>query len=283
MLTTLRRLLTRHRSCATDMTTPARIEGLERRSLLSGTMTDAPPVSAAEEPDVTGPMVVKEQLIGSDPRNVTGVVVTFNEPLDEASAENLRHFRVGTRTDRRQRAFDDNRFRGNRRGLVRFESAVYDPANFTVTLTAFEPFNITRRFRTIRVLGRETLAVRDVAGNALDGDGNGTPGGDSVQQYTFRRAARVSYGELDGDNVSLSLKGGGLLWVIRKTSDGKVLARGDALRVFIDRADPASSILTGRVSGKGNGVAVIEELVNTSTAQLQIAADPAFEIVRSIP
>ena len=139
------------------------------------------------------------------------------------------------------------------------------------------------RLRTIRVLGRENDAVRDVAGNALDGDGNGRPGGDSVQQYTFRRAGRVSYGERDRDNVTLTLRGPGQLWVVRKTREGKVVARGDALRVYIDRGDPASSILTGRVTGQGNGVAIIDELVNASTAQVQIATDPAFQIVRSIP
>jgi hypothetical protein len=275
---TLRRLLTRHRSSATT----ASVEGLEGRSLLSAAVMAAPPVSAAEEPDVTGPMLVKEQLLGPDPRGVLGVVLTFNEPLDEASAEDLDHFRVGKGTDRRQHN-DDDRFRGNEGGLVAFQSAVYDPANFTVTLTAQEPFNIVRRLRTIRVLGRENDAVRDVAGNALDGDGNGRPGGDSVQQYTFRRAGRVSYGERDRDSVTLTLRGPGQLWVVRKTREGKVVARGDALRVYIDRGDPASSILTGRVTGQGNGVAIIDELVNASTAQVQIATDPAFQIVRSIP
>src|SRR5829696_3027447 len=142
MLKSLRRLLTRHHATPRAVC----IENLERRSLMNG--------------DVTPPTLVKEQLVGSDPRNVIGVVLTFSEPLDEASAENLEHFRIGRRTSRRQRFdFDDNdeRFRRNRGGLIRFESAVYNPADLTVTLTAVQPFNITRRFRTIRVLGRENL------------------------------------------------------------------------------------------------------------------------------
>jgi hypothetical protein len=230
--------------------------------------------------DTVPPTLVNEQLIGNDPRNVEGVVLTFSEPLDEASAEELRHFRVGVRTDRRQNYDDD---RSSNEGLIRFETAVYDPAANSVTLTAVTPFNITRRFRNIRVLGRENLGVRDVAGNLLDGNGDGRPGGDALERYTFRRGKSVPWGESDGDNVTLALRGPGRIWVLRETRDGRVLERGDARRVFIEDADPASSILVGKVGGRGNGVAVIEELSGTSTAQVQIATDPSFQIVRSIP
>ena len=270
MLKSLRRLLTRHQTASRAVC----VENLERRSLLNG--------------DVTPPTLVKEQLIGSDPRRMTGVVLTFSEPLDQASAENLEHFRVGRRTSRRQRydfEDDDIRSQRSRGGLIRFESAVYNPADLTVTLTAVQPFNITRRFRTIRVLGRENLTVRDLAGNRIDGNGDGTAGGDAIERFTFQRGGRVQYSEFDADRVSLRLSGPGIVWVLRKTRDGRVLERGDAVRVFIDRADPSDSILTGKVvdQGPGDGVAVIDELVNASTAQVQIATDPSFQIRRSIP
>jgi hypothetical protein len=277
MLNALRRLLMRHQPIAKA----ACVEQLERRSLLSAATHDVPPVGAPQEPDVTPPTLVKEQLIGSDPRNVEGVVLTFSEALDPDSVADRRTYRVGKRTDRAQRFDVDNNDFQRRRGLVRFADPVYDATNFTVTLTALEPFNITRRFRTIRVLSRDVVAIRDLAGNRLDGNGDGR-GRDAVRRYTFRRARNVEYGERDGDNVALTLKGPGIIWVLRKTSEGKVLARGDALRVYIDRADPATSVLTGKVTGRGNGIAVIEELVNTSTAQVQIASDPSFQIVRSI-
>src|SRR5687767_5957927 len=180
---------------------PACVEQMEKREFLSVTL-------------------VKEQLVGADPRNVEGVVLTFSEPLDEASAEDLDHYRVGRRTDRKQRA-DDDRFdpndRRRRRGLVRFESAVYDPATLTVTLTAEEPFDILRRFRAIRVLGRDDLGVRSATGEILDGDRNGQPGKDAIERFTFTRQKRVDYGEVDGDNVALALSGPGRLWVVRKT------------------------------------------------------------------
>src|SRR5688572_24693682 len=155
------------------------VEGLESRRLC----------------DTTGPMLVKEQLVGSDPRNVEAIVLTFNEPLDEVSAEDLEHYRIGVNTDRKQNYDDDvedPNSHGN--GLLRFESAVYDPAALTVTLTPVKPFNITRQFRTIRVLGRENKTVRDVAGNRIDGNGDGRAGGDQIEKFTFRRGGNVPYG-----------------------------------------------------------------------------------------
>lgn len=125
--------------------------------------------------------------------------------------------------------------------------------------------------------------MRDVAGNRLDGARDGK-GRDAVEKFTFTRGDRVTYSEFDADRVSLRMDGPGVVWVLRKTEEGRVLGRGDAIQVFIDHADPTESVLTGRVkdNGPGNGIAVIEELINTSTAQVQIATDPSFQIVRSI-
>lgn len=258
------------------------IEPLERRSLLSA----APPASAAEAVDTTPLRLVAEQLIGSDPRNQTGVILTFSEALDPASATNLKNYRIGKRTNQSIKYSDDDpdRYQHDSKDQIRFASAVYDPANFTVTLTAVKPFNITGRFRTIRVLSRDELAVRDVAGNKLDGQGDGKFK-DAIEKFTFTRGTRISYGELDADRVTLRLTGPGRIWVLRKTDGGRVLHRGNALRVYLDRTDPARSILTGKVvdQGPGDGIAVIQELVNSSTAQVEIASDPSFQIVRSLP
>ena len=273
MLKSLRRLLMRHTPPARPAEQAVCVENLERRSLMNG--------------DLTPPTLVKEELVGSNPRELTGVILTFSEPLDETSAEDLEHFRIGRRTSHKQNYdFDDpDRFDDHNDGLIRFESAVYDPATLTVTLTAIKPFNLTKQFRTVRVLGREVDSVRDVAGNRIDGDGDGQAGGDAVEKFTFQRGGRVQYSEFDADRVSLVLNGPGIIWVFRKTRGGGVLQRGDNLSVFIDRGDPTSSVLRGKVKnqGPGDGVAIIGEVVNASTAQLQIATDPSFQIVRSTP
>jgi hypothetical protein len=243
------------------------------------------PVSAAEEPDVTPPTLVNAQLLGTDPRQVAGVMLTFSEALDPVSAQDLKNFRVGRRTDQKQNYNPDSEFEEEafKDGLIRFTSAVYDPATFTVTLTPKEPFNITRKFRTIRVLARGVnRGVKDVAGNILDGNGDGRPTGDAIEKFTFRRAERVQYQDTDGDNVTIWLTGPGRLWVLRETRDGEVFGRGDAKRLYVDRTD-ASATVTGKVEGTGNGVAVIEELVNAFGADIQIANSAVFQIQRTIP
>jgi hypothetical protein len=265
----------------------ALVETLENRSLLSAAVPSAlvPPVSAADDPDITPPTLVGEQLLGTDPRQVTGVVLTFSEALDPTSAQDLKNFRVGRRTDQHQNFQPENELHQEafKDGLIRFTSAVYDPAAFTVTLTPKQPFNITRKFRTIRVLARgPNRGVKDVAGNILDGDGNGKAMGDAVEQFTFRRSQRVQYQERDGDNVTIWLTGRGRLWVLRNTPDGKVFGRGNALRLYVDKTD-TSGVVTGKVEGTGDGVAVIDELINAYGADVQIARSAVFQILRTIP
>ena len=258
----------------------ALVETLENRSLLSGNAA-APPVSAADGADVTPPTLVSEELLGTDPREVAGVVLTFSEALDPASAGDLKNFRVGRRTDQKQNFDPENEVHQQafKDGLIRFTSAVYDPATFSVTLTPKEPFNITRKFRTIRVLARgPNRGVKDVAGNILDGDGNGKAMGDAVEQFTFRRAQRVQYEERDGDDVTIWLTGPGRLWVLRNTPDGKVFGRGDALRLYVDKTEPTATV-TGKVESQGgDGVAHIDQLLNVYGAQLEIANSAAFQI-----
>ncbi len=271
--------------------TRALVESLESRSLMSVAPAGAAvaaPVSAADGPDVTPPTVVSEQLLGTNPRAVSGVLLTFSEALDPTSATDLKNYRVGRRTDQKQ-SFDANAEPLNQAafkdGLIRFTSAVYDPATFSVTLTPKEPFNITRKFRTIRVLARgPNKGVKDVAGNVLDGNRDGKPTGDFVAKYTFRRAQRVQYEELDADKVTIWLTGPGRLWVVRQTDGGEVFGRGNALRLYVDKTDP-SAVVSGKVevTGNGDGVAVIDEVVNAYGAQLEIANSAAFQILHTIP
>src|SRR3954468_16027457 len=63
------------------------VDALERRTLMSADpVVEAPPITAAADPaDTTPPTLINEQLIGTDPRNVDGVILTFSEPLDPAT------------------------------------------------------------------------------------------------------------------------------------------------------------------------------------------------------
>src|SRR4051812_3340400 len=79
MVKGFRQFFTRPRD-ASARRSPACVEAVEKRTMLSVT-------------------VVKEELFGPDPREVDGVVITFSEALDPATAQNLKNYRVGRRTD----------------------------------------------------------------------------------------------------------------------------------------------------------------------------------------
>src|SRR4051794_15836262 len=132
---------------------PVLVETLEKRALLSTTSTDPVVEPPIDQVDTTPPRLVNEQLLGTDPRQVAGVILTFSEALDPVSAQDLKNYRVGRPTDQNQN-FDENNVvhqKASEDGLIPFTPAAYAPATLTVMLTPKEPFNITRKFRTIRV------------------------------------------------------------------------------------------------------------------------------------
>src|SRR5438105_1899894 len=122
---------------------------LEDRRLLSG----AP-----------GPVIVGLQLTGSV-RAVTGVVVTFNESLDPAAAQDTQAYAFGRMLTKK----DDSvgigdilpflsrpRVRAVKAGRVQIASAVYDDATHSVTLHPVAPFNANKFFKFFRASGQGT-------------------------------------------------------------------------------------------------------------------------------
>jgi uncharacterized surface anchored protein len=98
----------------------------------------------------------------------TQFVLTFNTALDPASAANLASYRLVV-------AFRDGRLA---RREVPLKSAVYNPANNTVTLTPVQDLNIHFHYQ-LTVSG-----LKDACGRPIDGDDNGVPGGDFVTIIT---------------------------------------------------------------------------------------------------
>jgi uncharacterized repeat protein (TIGR01451 family) len=109
--------------------------------------------------DTTGPTVVSLQRFGFHARP-TRLVLTFSEALNPVRATDLVNYRLTGPTG----------------GVVRILSAVYDPVTQTVTLQPARRLSLHRTFRLIVTSG-STTGVTDLAGNALDGDGDGSPGG----------------------------------------------------------------------------------------------------------
>src|SRR3954454_7268104 len=86
MLNSLRRWLGRPPTVLSRVpVNVARVDALEQRRLMSTNPVIEPPASAADATDTTPPTLINEQLIGTDPRHVDGVVLTFSEALDPAT------------------------------------------------------------------------------------------------------------------------------------------------------------------------------------------------------
>lgn len=240
-----------------------------------------PPVEPLEARRLmaAGGPVVAQQFVGTVDA-VTAVVLTFDVPLDPATAQNVEAYRLV----RKERSTDDG-FGGDGESStdasrIRLSSAVYDAAANTVTLTPVRPsFELRKSFTVIQVQGTGKDAVLTPGGAALDGDGDGRPGGDATVRFKSAARRTLSFREADGDRVRLRVDGGGHMLYFLPT-------RGrSAPALFLRETNPGTSVLSGTVTqGKrGDGVIDIAQVGAASTAQVPIATDPAFRIRSLVP
>ncbi len=121
--------------------------------------------------DQGGPIVTDVQRLGFH-RQPTQISVSFNEPLGPTFATSLASYHIiATGPDGRFGTHDDR--------SIAIKSAVYDATTNTVTLTPARRLNLHRRYELI-VNGSTATGVADVAGNLLDGNSDGRPGGNYV-------------------------------------------------------------------------------------------------------
>jgi len=247
------------------------VEPLESRRLLSG-----------------GPVVTGVHIIGA-PRAISGIVVTFNESLDPASAQDTQAYRFGRpiphSSDSSGPSLSDflpflgrPKVRLVKQGKIQFSSATYDDATHSVTLTPVRPFNGARFFRVLRVIGSGTHLVKDLAGNPVDGNGDGTGGDDAVVRWAMKHNNRIAYRDGDGDRVTLILHGRGSLYVFKSTTFFT------GAWVFVDHPG-SNTVLSGNVNqaSNGDGKAVIPELEGAGGINNGLASNPQFVIQSTEP
>ncbi|MEO6808560.1 MAG: Calx-beta domain-containing protein, partial [Isosphaeraceae bacterium] len=211
----------------------------------SGGATLGPLASATliihdNDPDLTGPTVTDIQLLGGI--RVTGVVLSFSEPLNPVTASDPRNYALFA---------TNQRLRGGGRGdvSVPIASVLYDPISNRVLLTPVRPLQANQLYRVVANAGPGGLT--DLAGNPLDGDANGVNGTNLVR--TFARGTNLVYGDSNGDAVNLRLSGGGFLSLVRA-------ANGDAQVVSILGNARRHSTISGSVRPSrtgGDGVTTI--------------------------
>jgi hypothetical protein len=123
-------------------------------------------------------------------RGIASVRVNFSDALDPASARDPDHYEIRS---------VPARARGRVGPVIPVASAAYDPATNQVTLRPRGRLPRNTRFQiTIRD------AITDLAGQPIDGDSDGQPGGNHVVSAGLFR--RVSYTDRDGDTVDLAIE-----------------------------------------------------------------------------
>ena len=129
--------------------------------------TSSPLTEAIVNPLLDGPIVLKQQRFGVHDHPTT-LVLTFDKPLDPASAQNLRNYRLVNPHGRRGRIV----------------AAVYQPSTLTVTLHLAQRLDIHLVY-TLTVIGTPPSGVRNTTGKLLDGAGTGHPGSNFVTEVNI--------------------------------------------------------------------------------------------------
>ena len=231
---------------------------------------------------LAGP-VVAVTMLGTE-QEVTGIVLTFNVALDPASAQNPDAYFVGRNvvTGGDSNFWDPFNLNDppSETRRVRVRSAAYDPAAQTVLLTPAKPFDLFDDFRRIRVGGRGRSPVRDAAGAPIDGNDNGTPGGDAVLRTKVSRNSGFDFREPDGDRGRVRLHGPGEIWSVR--------SRGRKFPpvLFLNKTSAIKSGLVGSVVRNrrtGDGVVTLRQISGTAFASVPLLTDPAFRVELTKP
>ena len=181
-------------------------------------------VTAAPPELVHGPRVVSAHLVVSRGRE-TGAALAFDSALYPADAADPSAYTVGPAAGR---------------VAAHPASATYDPSTHAVTLRFARPFAAG----TLVSLRSTAAALVGVGGLALDGNADGTPGGDYAT--TVATGPAISYRDTAGNLVRLSLAGGGTL-ELAEGRDGSVTS----LAVIGARA--GRSVLSGTVRRLARG------------------------------
>jgi uncharacterized repeat protein (TIGR01451 family) len=193
------------------------------------------------DPDFTPPQVSLLSLSGSG-KSIASVSLTFDAPLNPSYAANPANYQLV----------------GLAKGqAIGIGSVNYNPATFTVAIVPAVPL-AANQYVQVQVAGTGPTAIRDIAGNLLDGNGNGSPGSNYVA--SFAEGNKLQYVDSSGNKVTLKLSGPGYLEQIRDANGNGVLLQivGEAphrtaISGTIHKVKRSSGrTMLGAVTGLGN-------------------------------
>ena len=103
---------------------------------------------------------------------VTEIVVDFSGPVNAAEADDIATYRLAT-------ANGKGSFTAKNSPVLKLRSAVFNPANDTVTLTPKKAFALTKAVE-LTINGTAPSGLQDSSGQFIDGDDDGTAGSNAV-------------------------------------------------------------------------------------------------------
>jgi hypothetical protein len=126
-------------------------------------------------PTVTPPPLVTltmVQPVFNKKHLVTEILATFSGAVDAPEAQETGIFRLIT-------PGKHGSFTAKNAGNIKLRSAVYNAASDTVTLTPKKAFSLTKPVE-LTINGNPPSGLQDTFGRLIDGDDNGTPGGNAA-------------------------------------------------------------------------------------------------------
>ena len=211
--------------------------------------------------DTQGPVIQDIRFVSTQ-KEIVSIVLEVSEELNRVGVADVHNYViVMPGKDKKFGTGDDTRLLP--------KSASYDAASLTITLTPANPLKLDQ-FVQVGVNGFDKLT--DLAGNPLDGNRDGVPGGDF--SAIVGRGTKLSYTDGNGDTVSLTLSKGG-------TMDVLLGPKGDAQHVRLNGTTPGSA-LTGTVTkGKkqGDGATHLDLISGAAGVKFNLPK-PAFQIGR---
>jgi hypothetical protein len=117
--------------------------------------------------------VKKVQIVTNAQHQVTKVLITFSGAVSSTGADNLGTYRLAT-------PGKGGSFTGKGAGTVSLKSASYSAVKDTVTLVPTKPFTLAKPVQ-LTVFGTGPNGLHDSQGRLIDGDHNGTAGGNAIE------------------------------------------------------------------------------------------------------
>ena len=215
------------------------------------------------------PLIVTSEQLSTNGAGITAVTFSFSSLLDPAQAQNLANYGAFFIASGPRGVFGS--FAS---GSTPIRSAVYNPANLTVTLTPASPLPVNQLDR-IAIDGRANALLNtgltDAIGDLLTGS-DGVIGSPFVA--TFGAGTRLTYTDGTGNVVTLRLTRGGLMELFQ-SPDGAIQ------QLELVGTVPHKSTLTGTVRhGARPGRTALPPIRGSAGVRIRLEP-PAFVSTRT--